>query len=134
MSRVRLGLNTAVVIVWATAILLVVAAAPYWFDQAFAYSGTVGLSELEAAAAGSLFHCRAVITGTWTCGLLVFSYVARSLYRRLINECTWSRSFGFSLLELVAIGLASWLLLSWTGVPTILAAGIGRFADQVCGR
>ena len=132
MSKVRPAAEITIRIVSFTAIFVAVAAVPYWFEQAFAYSGTLGRSEPEARAAGTLFGCRARFTEHWAFGLVVFSCLTTTLQRCFIGERTWSYSLGRSLVEQVMIGLGCWIMLRWIGVPIILATGFARLADRVC--
>lgn len=119
-------------VVCAVAMLCTVVAIPYWFGQAFGYSGAIGRNEVEAKAAASLFQCRASIAFRVTSLLVLCSLLARTLYLHLMKQRRWKIGLGRSCAEHLLFGLAWWGLLALTGVPAAIERIIASYANRVC--
>ena len=105
---------------------------PYWFGQAFAYSGAFGRSTPDGKAAESLFDCRATVVFRLASSLLLISYSLRSLQLRVSRGHGWRAGFTRALVEHVAIGLACWLVLARVVLPVTLTQVVANVAEPCC--
>jgi hypothetical protein len=130
--RVRTSIELATLGVCAISVFWAVVAIPYWFGQAFAYSGTVGRNETEAKAAASLFQCRASIIARVSSIVLLGSFLVRALQLRMAHQRSWRVGLVRSFTEHVVVGLVWWILLVATGAPEPIEKRVASFADHCC--
>ncbi len=131
-QRVRTSIELVTLGVCAISVLWAVVAIPYWFGQAFAYSGTVGRNEIEAKAAASLFQCRATMIARATSMVFLGSFLLRALQLWMAHQRSWRTGLVRSFTEHVVVGLVWWVLLAATGVPEPIEKRVASFADHCC--
>jgi len=121
-----------ILLLCAMVMLCAAVAIPYWFGQAFGYSGAVGRTEVDATAAATLFHCRATLVFRATALLVLCSLFARTLHLHLARQRSWKFGLGRSCTEHLLLGLASWGLLALTGVPASVERSVAALANHFC--
>ena len=115
------------------AALIVLAAAPFWFEQAMAYSATVGRAESAARAAGAAFSCRADCAMVVAVVPLSISIIVRWIQLRATRSlCLWMVA-ARDLAEHVVILVGCWMLVWPQGRQEILHSLISSFAKRWCG-
>lgn len=89
---------------------LIVAGLPYWFGQAFAYSGTLDRTEAAAKAAEATFGCHAHIAAVSMTLIGIVSMCARAIHLKKASGGRAVASWGRALVEHAAAAVGSWAI------------------------